>query len=112
MGELKNRLWRVMRRLPEEGAALLLAPEPDYADESVKAGCFDLQLSGHSHGGQVVFPLLGPPILPELGRKYHQGRYQVRDMIQYTSRGIGMVEPRVRFNCRPEIPIITLRSPH
>ena len=100
----------VLQQLPEEGAALLLAHEPDFADISAKTGRFDLQLSGHSHGGQIILPLVGPPWLPRHGRNYPLGQYQVGDMIQYTNRGIGMVIPTVRFNCRPEISVFTLRA--
>jgi predicted MPP superfamily phosphohydrolase len=104
------RLDRVLARLPGDGAALLLAHEPDFADTSAATGRFDLQLSGHSHGGQVVIPFVGPPTLPEMGEKYPSGRYQVGGMVQYTNRGVGMVRPHVRLNCRPEITLLTLQA--
>ena len=100
----------VLAQTPNEGAAILLAHEPDFADTSAASGRFDLQISGHSHGGQVVLPFIGPPRLPRYGKKYPLGRYQVGDMIQYTNRGVGMVGPFVRFNCRPEITVFTLKS--
>lgn len=105
-----DRLDRVLTKLPESGAAILLAHEPDFADISAKTGRFDLQLSGHSHGGQVVIPFFGAPILPHLGKKYYSGLYKIRQMWQYTNRGVGMIEPSIRFNCRPEITIFTLQS--
>lgn len=108
--ERKDRLDDVLAQLPEDGAAVLLAHEPDYADISAATGRFDLQLSGHSHGGQVIVPLLGPIVVPPYSKKYPVGRYQVGDMIQYTNRGIGMIAPTVRFNCRPEITVFTLRA--
>jgi predicted MPP superfamily phosphohydrolase len=108
--EQQDRLEIVLDQLPAEGAALLLAHEPDFADTSAATGRFDLQLSGHSHGGQIIMPGIGPLRLPYLGRKYPMGRYQVGSMIQYTNRGIGMVRPRVRFNCRPEITVFTLEA--
>ena len=100
----------VLDQLPADGAAILLAHEPDFADESAATGRFDLQLSGHSHGGQVIIPFRGPPILPHYAKKYPVGRYQVGQMIQYTNRGLGMVAPPVRFNCRPEITVFTLEA--
>ena len=104
------RIDPVLKSLPEEGAAVLLAHEPDFADESAVTGRFDLQLSGHSHGGQARLPLLGPqPYLPKLGRRYTSGLYRVGGMFLYTNRGLGN-HPRFRFNCRPEITVITLRS--
>lgn len=106
---------------PDE-VAILLAHEPDYADVVAASGRISLQLSGHSHGGQVNIPFIGPPILPTMGRKYHTGLYQIptsggsaqspaRNSMQvFTSRGVGIVGMRVRFNCPPEIALLTLRS--
>lgn len=108
--ELMSRLDKVLDALPEEGAAILLAHEPDFADESAATGRFDLQLSGHSHGGQVAIPFIGPPRLPAMGRKYPHGLYKVGDMALYTNRGIGMVGLPVRFFARPEITVLTLLS--
>lgn len=103
-------LGRVLDLLPDAGASILLAHEPDFADASAETGRFDLQISGHSHGGQVIIPFRGPPALPWYAKKYPVGRYQVGEMIQYTNRGLGMVAPRVRFNCRPEITVFDLVS--
>ncbi len=105
------RLDLVLRNLSQEGAAILLAHEPDFADESAATGRFDLQLSGHSHGGQGRLPVLGSqPFLPKLGRRYTSGLYRVGGMFLYTNRGVGN-HPRFRFNCRPEITVLTLRAP-
>jgi len=108
--EQQDRLDMVLDRLPAEGGVILLAHEPDFADTSAATGRFDLQISGHSHGGQVIAPFAGPLRLPHLGRKYPVGLYEVGDMLQYTNRGVGMVYPYVRFNCRPEITLFTLRA--
>lgn len=108
--ERKDDLETVLSQLPNDGCAILLAHEPDFADTSAATGRFDLQISGHSHGGQVVIPFVGPIVLPKHGRKYPIGMYQVGEMIQYTNRGLGMVFPYVRFMCRPEITIFTLNS--
>ena len=103
-------LNKVVAALPEDGSAILLSHEPDFADESAKIGRFDLQISGHSHGGQVLIPFIRPSYLPRGGRKYYDGLYQVGTMLQYTNRGVGMVSPYVRFNCRPEITVFTLQG--
>lgn len=108
--EGKNRLDLVLGKLPREGAAVLLAHEPDYADESAATERFDAQISGHSHGGQIVAPFYGPLHLPYLGHRYPLGLYRVGRMWQYTNRGIGMLKPWVRFNCRPEITVFTLKA--
>jgi predicted MPP superfamily phosphohydrolase len=109
--EGNSRLDLVLRELPEEGAAILLAHEPDFADVSSATGRFDLQLSGHSHGGQVAVPFLRRLILPPFSQRYTRGLYDVRGMIQYTNRGLGFVQARLRFLCRPEITVFTFRSP-
>lgn len=104
------RLDKVLRQVKEENAAILLAHEPDFADHSAVSGRFDLQVSGHSHGGQVVLPFVGPPILPYLGQKYPTGLYKVRDMYQYTNRGAGTGRLPIRVNCPPELTLFTLES--
>jgi uncharacterized protein len=105
MDDLKS----VLEQIPPEGAAILLAHEPDYAKESAQSGRFDLQLSGHSHGGQIVLPLVGPPVLPPLGRKYPYGLYQINEMLLYTNRGVGTASLSVRINCPPEIAVLALQ---
>lgn len=107
----RARLDLIMARLPEEGAAILLAHEPDFADVSAPTGRFDLQLSGHSHGGQLRLPLLGAVARPRCGRIYPSGLYNVDGMLQYTNRGLGMLWPHLRVNCRPEITVFTLLAP-
>jgi uncharacterized protein len=109
--EGKSRLDLVLWELPEDGAAILLAHEPDFADVSSATERFDLQLSGHSHGGQVAVPFLRRLVLPPFSQRYTRGLYDVRGMIQYTNRGIGFVHARLRFLCRPEITALTLRPP-
>lgn len=106
--EEHDRLGDVLAQLPEDGAAILFAHEPDFADESTATGRFDLQISGHSHGGQVVIPFVGPPVTPHLARKYPSGLYRVGEMLLYTNRGVGMGNVSVRFNCRPEITVFSL----
>lgn len=102
-------LSEVLSRLPTAGSAVLMAHEPDYADVSSVTGRFDLQISGHSHGGQVVLPFIGPPVLAYLGEKYPSGLYRVGNMYQYTNRGLGTTTPHIRFNCRPEITVFTFQ---
>jgi predicted MPP superfamily phosphohydrolase len=99
-----------VREIPENEATVLLAHEPDYADW-VAQYPVDLQISGHSHGGQVRLPLMPPLFLPELARKYFLGLYQVGSLTLYTNAGLGTVGLPVRLNCPPEITLITLRTP-
>lgn len=89
---------------------ILLAHEPDLADRVAETGLFDLQLSGHSHGGQVVLPHFGMLYLPRLGRKYPRGMYQINGMALYTNRGLGTSHLHLRVNCPPEIAVFTMRG--
>jgi len=94
--------------LPDEGAAILLVHEPDFADVAASNKRIDLQLSGHSHGGQICIPLHGPLFLPPLSRKYPSGLYHLENMSLYTNRGLGVLLEPMRFDCRPEIAVIDL----
>jgi len=104
------RLNDVTAQLNDNSAAILLVHEPDFADTSAATGKFDLQVSGHTHGGQIVLPFYGPPVLPRSGRKYPSGLYKVGNMFQYTNRGVGMDRFAIRFNCPAEITVFTLES--
>jgi len=96
-------------KVPSGEATVLLAHEPDFADES-SLRQVDLQLSGHSHGGQIWIPGIGAPWLPSLARKYPRGLYKVGNLTLYTNIGIGTIRAPVRINCPPEITLITLRT--
>lgn len=100
-------LPNVARSAPEHAPVILLAHEPDTADASAATGKFALQLSGHSHGGQVNLPLLGRVILPPMAHKYPAGLYRVGAMWHYTNRGIGTIHVPFRLNCLPEITVLT-----
>jgi uncharacterized protein len=102
-------IQRAARQIPKTGAAILLAHEPDFADEFSRLGRFDLQLSGHSHAGQICMPISGPIVLPQHAKKYPRGHYDVGGMQLYTNRGLGSSGIHVRLNCRPEISLFTLR---
>lgn len=93
--------------IPEDEATILLAHEPDYADV-VTQFPVDLQLSGHSHGGQVRLPLMPPLYLPDMAKKYFLGLYQLGALTLYTNAGLGTVGVPVRLNCPPEITLLTL----
>ena len=102
-------LGETLRGVPADEPVILLAHEPDFADEVSKFP-IDLQISGHSHGGQIRIPLLPPLYLPELAKKYILGTYQIGPLPLYTNAGIGTVDVPARLNCPPEITLITLRS--
>jgi uncharacterized protein len=102
-------LSKTLRRVPADEAVILLAHEPDFADETAKFP-IDLQLSGHSHGGQVRIPFLPPLYLPKMAKKYILGTYRVGPLTLYTTAGLGTIGVAMRLNCPPEITLLTLRS--
>lgn len=91
----------------DDEPVILLAHEPDFAPEVAKRNV-DLVLSGHTHGGQVRIPFLPPVMLPPMGREFIAGHFQVGPTQLYVNRGIGSVGLPFRFNCPPEITVITL----
>jgi predicted MPP superfamily phosphohydrolase len=101
-------LQKTLRGIPTGEAVVLLAHEPDFADVAARFP-IDLQLSGHSHGGQVRIPLLPPLYLPPLARKYVWGTFRIGELTLYTSAGLGTIGVPVRLNCSPEITLFTLR---
>lgn len=95
----------------QERFNVLLCHEPDFAEEITNYP-FDLQLSGHSHGGQIQLPFLGYIVTPNLGQEYVEGYYELgtRPLNLYVSRGLGTTRLPFRFLCRPEINVYTLQS--
>jgi len=92
---------------------LVLAHRPDVVSTLAPASRVDLVLCGHTHGGQVQLPWIGPPfILSEVPREVGAGGLHTLDGHKlYVSRGIGWEHghaPRVRFRCPPEVSVLTL----
>jgi predicted MPP superfamily phosphohydrolase len=109
--EQRHDLEAALAKVPRNEPVVLLVHEPDVADQAARSPHrILLQLSGHSHGGQVNLPLLGRPILPWLGRVYPVGLQRVAGtaLQVYTNRGVGLIAPPVRFGCRPEVTHLTL----
>lgn len=102
---------KVLEKLPNDGASILLVHEPDFAEISSKTNRFDLQMSGHSHGGQLVIPgVKTTPFRCSYSIKYPVGAYKVKNMIQYTSKGLGTNSFWLRINCKPEITQFYLKT--
>ncbi len=107
--EGKPDLGAAIKKIPNGEPIILLAHEPDFADEAALTPV-DLQLSGHSHGGQIWIPGIGAPWLPRLARNYPRGFYKIENMVLYTNIGIGTIRAPIRINCIPEVTHITLRT--
>lgn len=88
---------------------IALVHSAEMADFADQAG-YALYLSGHTHGGQICLPG-GRPVITQLTRCRHAavGLWRQGRMTGYTSAGLGVSEPTVRFNSRGEVTIITLR---
>lgn len=99
---------------PEPNApVILMAHEPDYADMVLvhpRGRLVDVMLAGHTHGGQIRLPFMGPLVLPPMGKKYAEGLFHLQKMQLYVNRGIGAVGIPFRLNCPPEITMFTLRQ--
>ena len=98
-----------LRGVPNEELIVLLVHEPDFADQAAYYPV-DLQLSGHSHGGQIWLPGIGAPWLPMLARKYPRGLHRIGPLTLYTNMGLGTIRLPIRLNCPPEVSLFTLRS--
>lgn len=105
----KHDLAAAVRGVPSDAAVIALVHEPDYADTVARDPRVLLQLSGHSHGGQVRVPFCGGVWFPPFARKYPMGLYTINEMTLYTNRGAGIVAWQARFACRPEVTLHTLR---
>jgi predicted MPP superfamily phosphohydrolase len=89
---------------------ILLGHEPDFVDTVAATAPVDLMLAGHTHGGQVRIPLVPPILLPALGVKYVEGLFQAAAGTQvYVNRGLGCMHLPFRFNCPPELTLLTLQ---
>ncbi|MCO6453167.1 MAG: metallophosphoesterase [Caldilineales bacterium] len=92
---------------PPGAPVVLLLHEPDLIEAVSRDGRVQLQLAGHTHGGQVR--IRGEAlVLPYLGQMYDMGLYRVRESWVYTNRGLGMISVPARYNCPPEITLFTL----
>lgn len=103
----RPKLAETIGQLPPDKPVLLAWHEPDTFDLH-RDPRIAMQLSGHTHGGQIRAPVLGPILLPEHGRKYPYGLYQREGSSLFVTRGIGTLTIPVRFLCAPEVAILSL----
>lgn len=101
-------LGAALRGVPEPAARLLLCHNPDFAESMAGTPHVDLMFAGHTHGGQVKLPFGRPPRAPIQHRKYMAGVTDGPHCKVFTSVGVGTAILPVRFNCRPELAILTL----
>lgn len=105
------RLAQLVSRVPADIPQLFAFHSPEMMPQATAHG-IDIYMCGHTHGGQVRLPLIGPILTSsQLGRKYVMGMYREWRTHLYVSRGIGlegMSAPRVRFMCPPEMTLMVL----
>ena len=92
---------------------VVMCHAPDFVDNMMRdpAGqTAALMLSGHTHGGQIRLPLIGPLVLPTWGKKYVEGWFRFGQLQLHVNRGIGTVGVPMRLDCPPEISFLTLRT--
>jgi hypothetical protein len=94
----------------EKDCRLLLSHNPDSVDTQYDTP-LSLVISGHTHGGQVVIPFFGPPVLPVKNKTYSSGLIATPRTQLFISKGIGWAIYPVRFNCYPEIALLELVNP-
>lgn len=104
-------LRAALAAVPPDVPAILLVHEPDIAPAAAAYPNMMLQLSGHTHGGQVMLLPGLPLLLPKYGRTHFRGLSTVRHMPLYVTTGTGTGRFVVRWNCRPEIVVIILHRP-
>lgn len=101
-----------LKNVPADGYKILLSHAPDLADDAQTFN-IHLQLSGHSHGGQIQIPFLGALVKPPFAEKYVEGMYKItgdEPLTLYVNRGLGTTRLPFRFLSRPELSIFTLSS--
>jgi hypothetical protein len=100
---------RAFQGLERKRATILLSHQPSVLDLGETQGV-SLILSGHTHGGQIDLPLLGPPArFATKDLKYARGLFKQGNTQLYVSSGTGVIGLPVRFGVRPEIAVLRLR---
>jgi predicted MPP superfamily phosphohydrolase len=100
-----------LKGVPHEAFKILLVHTPELIEDAHRNGV-SLYLCGHTHGGQVCFPLIGPLVVNvSCPRRYTRGVWQYQNVQGYTNAGVGSAPIPFRFRCPPEIGLIELRRP-
>ncbi|MFH1253305.1 MAG: metallophosphoesterase [Candidatus Uhrbacteria bacterium] len=101
-------LEKTLNNLSSSQQVILLAHNPDaILDPAVKVT--DLILSGHTHGGQIRLPFVGPLFVSaSLGRYFDEGVFSVNSVLLFITSGVGEMGPRARLLNPPEVVIFQL----
>lgn len=88
-----------------EKPVILLSHQPDIFPKAWEDA--NIILAGHTHGGQVVFPIIGALLVPSAyGQKFRSGYIEENNKKMIVTKGLGTSILPIRFNCKPEINVI------
>ncbi|MBC7328875.1 metallophosphoesterase [bacterium] len=106
-----ERISNLLASLPPSDLSILLSHRPDVILSQGDWRKIDLVLSGHTHGGQIRLPFIGPLFTKSrLPRRYSQGLSSFGHLYLYVSRGIGETKIPIRFFCPPEITLLKIKG--
>jgi len=106
-GEFAPKAAFAARPTDEKTPVLVLSHNPD-TKEQLRDYHWDVMFCGHTHGGQLQIPLVGAPFAPVRDKRFVKGLHQWEGgRWIYISKGVGNLLG-CRFNCRPEVSLITL----
>lgn len=116
LDNLFDRTWDAVRRsvsdIEKYPDCIVLEHTPDFADVLARSAFRGVLLSGHTHGGQILLPLLGQTMTASrFGLDYVAGLYPAGRGLMYVTRGVGAVLVPMRIGCPPEVTIVELSKP-
>ena len=102
----------ILDNVPDGAQVLLAHHEPDAIDQlsPERRAKVALQVSGHTHGGQICAPGGRPICRAAWGRRYTKGHYHLDDTQLYVTRGVGTISFHARHFCRPEVTMLEIRN--
>ena len=98
--------YKAFRGVDGSGPVVLMSHNPDSKDV-LASFPWHLMLCGHTHGGQVIVPFVGPKYAPVADMRFIQGLHSWKGRQLFISRGVGNIDS-VRFLCRPEVSILDI----
>ena len=102
-------LQAALAGVPQGSCVILMSHSPDIIAKA-RARRVALVVAGHTHGGQVNLPLIGPLLVrSQYGTKYAHGLFHEGRTAMFVTRGVGEIFPYIRLNCPREIAVLTLR---
>jgi predicted MPP superfamily phosphohydrolase len=97
-----------LKGVPRGACVIVMSHSPDIITQA-KARGVSLVVAGHTHGGQIVVPFIGPPVvLSRFGKEYAHGLFYRGNTAMFVTRGVGEIFPYVRLNCPREIAVLRL----